>query len=333
MLLKQAALIFSRVLALLVVAAVLGILIFTPAKRPPSDAPIIATPEKISRGEYLFTAVLGCAVCHSERNWDVFGAPPLEPFGGGRSCEKTAVAQPGLGGDFPGTVCFRNISQHKKYGIGDWSDGEIMRAVREGVGRDGQALFPTMPYFIFKNISDSDLESLVSYLRRLPEIDNNLPPTRVDFPVNVAIRFAPEPVYKKVPDPSPADRVARGRYLAEISRCGFCHTQRNKRTRMPLKGLEFAGGAEFSSFEGKIYSPNLTPHETGLGDKSEAEFVAMFKKHAKPKAVARDKNSIMPWTSYALMTEEDLGAIYTFLISLPPVAMKQPDDAQIAQSN
>ncbi|MGI9308210.1 MAG: hypothetical protein ACR2P6_03040 [Gammaproteobacteria bacterium] len=323
---RQVVLIFSRILALLVIAAVVGILVFTPAQRPPSETNVIVTTEKLWRGGYLFTAVLGCAVCHSERNWELYGAPPIEPFGGGRACEESADAQPGLGGDFPGTVCFRNISQHKQYGIGAWTDGEIMRAVREGVGRDGEALFPTMPYFIYRNISDYDLDALVAYMRSLPEVDNQLPPTRLDFPVNVAIRFAPQPLSEEVPAPAMSDRVARGRYLAEVARCGFCHTQRDKRTRMPLEGKGFAGGAEFSSFDGIVYSPNLTPHETGIGDMSESEFVRMFKKHIEPKKVAKEKNSIMPWASYAQMTKEDLGSIYHFLTSLPPVDMKTPDE-------
>ena len=53
-------------------------------------------------------------------------------------------------------------------GIGNWTDGEVIRAIREGVSRDGQALFPLMPYAGFRHMSDEDVYALVAYLRTLP---------------------------------------------------------------------------------------------------------------------------------------------------------------------
>ena len=66
-----------------------------------------------------------------------------------------------------------------------------------------------------------------------------------------------------------------------------------------------------------VYSTNLTTHEEGIGDMSREEFIAMFQDRGSGIAVAEDANTVMPWVGYAGMTEKDLGAIWTFLQTLP----------------
>ena len=70
----------------------------------------------------------------------------------------------------PGRVAARNITPDKETGIGNWTDGEKIRAIREGIGRDGHALFPMMPYESFRHMSDEDVYSLVAYLNSLPPV-------------------------------------------------------------------------------------------------------------------------------------------------------------------
>jgi hypothetical protein len=68
-----------------------------------------------------------------------------------------------------------------------------------------------------------------------------------------------------------------------------------------------------------MYSKNLTPHATGIGNWTREAFIARFKAYSEPLTVAPEDNTLMDWNAYAGMTETDLGAIYDYLQSLPPV--------------
>jgi hypothetical protein len=220
-----------------------------------------------------------------------------------------------MGKRFPGTICFSNITPDRETGIGAWTDGEIMRAIREGIDHEGKALFPTMPYAIFAHISDQDLEALVAYLRTLEPVRRPLPDSSIDFPISMIISFVPRPINGEVPHPEQTDSVAYGEYLAEVARCKFCHSPRSPRNRLAYVGRDYSGGVEFSGFEGKFYSTNLTPYESGLGTVSRDEFIELFRSKS---GEQKGEVDIMPWTYFAKMTDADLGTIYDFLQSLPP---------------
>ena len=64
----------------------------------------------------------------------------------------------------------------------------MIRAIREGVSRDGKALFPLMPYSEFRHISDEDVYALVAYMRRLPPVKSVLPRSKINFPVSMLIK-------------------------------------------------------------------------------------------------------------------------------------------------
>ena len=307
-------------LCLLVLVAALGIAVYftwLPRSAPPSAETVEITPARLARGDYLFNAVLGCPVCHSERDFSRFGAPPVPPLGGGRACAEAGKPLPGLAeaGGLPGTICFRNITPHAS-GIGAWSDGEVLRAIREGINRDGNALFPIMPAFIYRNLSDEDTRSVLTYVRSLEPVDNSLPATAVNFPVNWLIRLLPQPVDGPVTHPDAADPVAYGRYLATVARCAFCHSPRDAASRQPIDGLELSGGVAFFGRDGEFYSTNLTPHANGLGNLSRAAFIALFRREADP---SRTELNLMPWTYFAKLTDADLAAIYAYLQSVPAI--------------
>ena len=103
-----------------------------PAQRPPQDLALDTSPERIARGQYLASA-LGCLGCHSQRDWKRYGAPIVGNKGAGGGWYTEAEGT-------PGTVCVPNITPHREAGIGAWSPGEIARAIREGVDRDGKAI-------------------------------------------------------------------------------------------------------------------------------------------------------------------------------------------------
>jgi mono/diheme cytochrome c family protein len=296
----------------LVLLAVVGIatylITFKPKQRPASTEQVERTPARVERGRYLAEVVFGCFDCHSKHDLGKYGAPPVGPVGAGGECVNETQG-------FPGEVCMANITPDKT-GLGDWTDGEIIRAVREGVDRAGKTLFPMMPYSEYSAISEEDARALVAYLRALPPASNPVPEKRVKLPLSLFMKFAPRPLGGPVPEPDHQDKVAYGKYLAKVSGCQFCHTPVDKQ-HQPIPGLEFAGGQEFPGPWGALRSANLTPHATGMGERTEQQFIGMFKAFDIPvadlPAVSPDKNTVMPWLSRAKMTEADLGAIYAYL--------------------
>ncbi len=302
--------------------AITGYFSWLPRSAPPSAETVEVTPERLARGDYLFNAVLGCPVCHSERDFSQFGAPPLPPFGGGRVCMEPGkeVFGPAVEGGLPGTICFRNITPHAS-GIGTWSDGEILRAMREGIDHDGHALFPIMPAFIYHELSDEDARAVLTWVRQLEPVNNPLPDTDINFPLNWLIRLLPRPLDGPVAHPDASDPVAYGRYLITVARCAFCHSPRDSANRQPIEGLEYSGGVAFFGRDGVFYSTNLTTHPDGIGDMTEVEFIALFRREADP---TRTELNLMPWTYFANMTDADLGAIYAFLQTVPAMETQKP---------
>ena len=133
--------------ALLIVGGLLAyFLVRYPQSGEPPDVTVEATPERMVRGEYLFNSVALCGVCHSGQ--DESGAFPY--------VDPAAIGQGG--GAFPlgeaGIVYARNITPAA---IGEWTDGQLIRALRDGVNAKGEALFPIMPYTNYRHLAQGDL--------------------------------------------------------------------------------------------------------------------------------------------------------------------------------
>lgn len=292
---------------------------------------IEVTPQRVARGRYLAQSVAVCMGCHSQRDWTTYGHP-------------TVPGTFGAGGDpvferplMPGSVRPPNLTP---YHLKDWSDGEIVRAIRVGVSKDGRPLFPFMPYENFRHMTQEDLYSVVAYLRTLPEVKNDVSPTRLDPPLNVLVHLMPSeaPDYPQSVDPK--DTVAYGAYLAKIAGCADCHTPVDRQNK-PLPGMAFAGGREFRYFRSKpggyeahpgggvLRVPNITPdEETGIGRWTKGQFIARFAEWRGKNAVTKHRRlnldkgdyvSMMPYGEYAGMTDADLGAIYDYLRTQPKV--------------
>src|SRR5215470_2350195 len=110
------------------------------------------------------------------------------------------------------------------------------RAIREGIGHDGRALFPIMPYQEFNKLSDEDLASVIVYVRSIPPVRNQLPKTEIAFPVNLLIRDTPRPINSLIPAPYLPDQVHRGAYLVQLAGCAGCHTP--SVNGKPIAGLQ-----------------------------------------------------------------------------------------------
>ena len=308
-------------LVVLVAAGVAFLSVKKPAQRPASAEKIEATPARLARGEYLVEHVCDCLTCHSDLRKDLYGIPP----------KAGTLGQGGLpfGKEFavPGIVCAQNITPDPVNGLGRWSDGEVLRAIREGVDRNGDALFPMMPYRYYSSMSDEDAKSVVAYVRALPAISHAVPAKKIDFPVNLFIKAVPKPLEGPVTAPQPKDGLAYGRYLVVIAGCIECHTPHDAKGR-PDVSRELSGGWDMKGPWGRNVTANITPHkDTFMGRATKAEFVGRFKSFAGMRGddippAPKGRNTVMPWLPLSGLTEEDLGAIYDYLKSVPPIENK-----------
>lgn len=280
---------------------------------PAPDLKVEATPAMVARGEYLANHVTLCMDCHSTRDWSRYSGPLVA----GTLGQGGEVFDQSFG--FPGTYVSRNITPA---GIGSFTDGELYRAITTGVTRDGSALFDIMPYTNYGHMDPEDIKAIVAYVRMLAPIAHTTPAHDPDFPVNILINTFPQ---KAAPQkrPDPGDTLAYGAYLTNASGCIVCHTKQEKGQ---VVGRPFAGGFEFQLASGYIVrSANITPDDTGIKVYTKEAFLAKFKAYTSPAAAIPvdmakgDAQTVMPWTMYAGMTEQDLGAIYDYLRTVTPV--------------
>lgn len=311
---KKVLLIAVAVVLALPLLGVGALLALTPKSKAPSTEKVEATPARLARGEYLVEHVTACLDCHAQHDYAKLGSPVSGPLGAGGICLSEADG-------FPGHLCTANITSDRATGLGAWTDGELMRAIRGGVAKDGRALFPMMPYEKYRHLSEEDLRSVVAYVRTLAPAANAVPAPKLNFPVNLLIRLAPEPVEAEVKAPSATSGVAYGEYLTTVAGCEDCHTPMEK--GKPLPGLRFAGGQEMKGPWGDVVTANITPDvETGIGAMTREQFIARFQAMAAlPTNVPAPAASrtIMPWRAYGGMTVADLGSIYDYLRTVPAV--------------
>jgi hypothetical protein len=302
-----------------IAGAVTWLAVRKPASRPPSAERVEVTPERMTRGKYLVEHVAPCLDCHSDHVLKF--STPVKP---GTEGQGGYIFDKNIG--FPGVVAAQNITSDPEFGLGKWTDGEIIRAVREGIDRNGDALFPMMPYEHFRSMSDDDMKSVIVYLRTLKPIHKSVPAKHIDFPVNLFIKFAPKPVDGVVTAPDPHDSVAYGKYLTTIAGCYECHTPHDdKGTRIAEKA--FSGGWEMKGPWGRNFTANLTPAGAYMSHATKEEFIGRFKSFASMDAntapdVPAGHNTIMGWVVYAGMTENDLGAMYDYLKTVKPIENK-----------
>jgi mono/diheme cytochrome c family protein len=214
----------------------------------------------------------------------------------------------------PGEVWAPNLTPDRETGAGNWTDDQLARAIREGIGHDGRTLFPMMPYQKLRHMSDEDLASIIVCLRSARPVRNQVPPTRIIFPVKYLIRNAPKPVVEPVREPDVSDKANWGKYLVTRSGCEDCHTPAIK--GQDLKGMTLAGGFTLTSPAGTVTSANITPDATGISYYDEALFIQVMRTGA---ARARQLNATMPYTEYQYLTDDELKAMFAYLRTLTPV--------------
>jgi len=284
---------------------------------PVPDVHASTDPDVIKRGEYLVYGPAHCVECHAGTAEEFMRITAGErvPLRGGQR-----FAAPPLG-----AIYSKNLTPDPETGIGRYTDGQIARMMRWSVRPNGRAsVRPLMP---FHNMSDDDLLAIISFLRTQPPVRHEVPNNEFSWIGKLVKSFAP--AFKprdaiNPPKTAPADGMTpeRGRYLANyVSNCVGCHTQLDDTTFVPT-APEFAGGevmgpAELPGADRHVWftTPNLTPMKGSalLKFPDRATFIARFKVGGRHYA-----GSPMPWEAFARMSENDIGALYEYLHSLPP---------------
>jgi mono/diheme cytochrome c family protein len=288
-----------------------------PRARPLTTQRFAPTPERLARGTYLVKHVTPCMECHAPHRWAEHDAPV--------EANQVGAGQEILVKGLPGRVVAPNISPDPDTGAGTWTDDQLARAIREGIGHDGRALFPLMPYQRFRSMSDEDVASIVVYLRSLPPVHRQQPATEIVVPVRYLMRSVPEPLRAPVPAPDLSTPAKRGAYLMTLGACTECHTPQDDHGQ-PIAGMEFAGGFIFEGPWGRVASANLTPDPSGIPYYNVALFTEVLRTgHVK----ARPINQIMPWHAFGGMTDEDVAAIFASLSTLKPVTHRVTNDESV----
>lgn len=256
----------------------------------------------VKRGEYLARAG-DCMACHT--------ADKSRPFAGGLP----------IGTPF-GTLYTPNITPDPETGIGRWTDAEFLRAMQEGVGKQGEHLYPAFPYTEYTRVAERDLLAIRAYLNSLAPIRYTPPRNELSFPFNQRWLMFFWKLFnfhegRFVPDPKQSPQWNRGAYLVEgLAHCEECHTPRNF-----MQGLESS-----DRFSGAVQAGwrafNITPDKAGgIGNWSDEDiqhYLATGVAPGRANAAGPMADVVMDSTQY--LTSDDLRSIGLYLRSLPPVS-------------
>ncbi|ELL2822829.1 cytochrome c, partial [Escherichia coli] len=261
----------------------------------------------IKRGEYL-ARVGDCVACHTSKGGT--------PFAGG-----LPMATP------IGTIYSTNITPDKKHGIGEYSFEDFDKAVRHGVAKNGDTLYPAMPYPSYAVVTEPDMRALYAYFMQgvkpvaQANKDSDIPwPLSMRWPLSIwRGMFAPD-----VQDFTPAQGedavLARGRYLVEgLGHCGACHTPRS--ITMQEKALNNDEGEVYLSgsapIDGWIATNLRGDYKDGLGSWSEQDLTEFLRTGRNDRTAVFGGMTDVVEHSLQYLTPEDATAIARYLKSLP----------------
>lgn len=280
----------------------------------PYPATTAKTPEEeglVKRGEYL--AQMGdCIACHT----DVKGGTPA--YAGGLPINTPF-----------GTFYSPNITPDKETGIGNWTEADFIRALKEGRDPHGRNYFPVFPYIYFAKVTDDDARALYAYFMSIPAVNQKnkdlpfpfgVPGARLSlwgwnflffFPENDPIKY----------DESKSAEWNRGKYIVDgLGHCGMCHTPLNvfggPKTRYYLTG----------GFIDGYWAPNITKFGLESATKEEIADVFTHNKLINNAGIVAGPMAEVNYDSLRYLTQEDKLAIATYLktvdtrdpLGLPP---------------
>jgi mono/diheme cytochrome c family protein len=275
----------TLVMALVSVVFLLGMVnVYAPRSAPVPDLTIAGTPEQIERGRHLANSF--CASCHSTTN--------ELPLTGGVD----------LGKDFPMPLgSYISVNLTPAGPLKDWSDGDIFRAIRNGIARDGQVLF-AMSGARGRHLSDEDIQAVIAYLRSQPAVANDtpLPPDQYG-PLALMLVGAgviPEgepPITEAIAMPPKGPTMEFGKYILSYQDCVLCH------------GADLTGGKP-----GQLapVGPSLSVVKSWTRD----QFINTLRTGVDPDGHALN-SQLMPWQNIGRMEDDELAAVHEYLTQLP----------------
>lgn len=281
----------------------------------------------VARGEYLAIAA-NCQACHTQDGGT--------PYAGGRPFPT----------DF-GTIYASNITPDVETGIGSWSDAEFLRAMHEGIAKDGTRLYPAFPYAAYTYLTDADVLAIKAFLATVPAVNYTPPPAELRWPYNQrwlmsfwSTFYNPNKRFEPVAEQSA--EWNRGAYLSEaLGHCGECHTPRNLLQALDNR-KKFAGGVADGW---RAY--NLSSDEkSGIGAWSQDALEQYLRTgRSVEHGTAFGPMALAVHLSFQKLTPSDLSAIVTYIRSVPAVSSKDlpapkleaasaiPSDHSAADSN
>ncbi|NUU64927.1 cytochrome c [Enterobacteriaceae bacterium BIT-l23] len=287
-----------------VIAVVVGMALTSHSTIDPVSPPQAGhfSHDEIARGQQLYQAG-DCAVCHTRP-------------GGKRDAGGLALNSP------MGAIYSTNITPDPQYGIGGWSFEAFRRAMREGIDREGNHLYPAFPYTAYTHVSDGDLKALYAWLMTRPAVHEAAPETDLGFPFNIRrgiwlwnqlfLDKGPLPV-ARVPEGLDPARWERGRYLVEgLGHCSACHSPRN--LLFAEKGGEsHLGGGEVDGWVAPaLNAQSPAPHRWQEEDLYQFLKTGYSQRHG---ATAGPMAPVIKEGTSAL-AESDLRAIATYIAGL-----------------
>ncbi len=273
----------SLITAAVGVLALVGLAkMYLPHVTPAPDLTVQGTPQQIERGHYLANTL--CVECHS-----ISAELPLT---GGRDFAKEIP--------FPvGVIVSANLTPGGP--LKAWTDGEIFRALRTGIDRDGHHLI-LMSSVPVRNLSDEDIQAVIAYLRSQPAVEQQTPnpPDQPSFlaVVMLGAGLVPgglPPVEGPIAAPAEGPTAAYGQYIVGYAGCRDCH------------GPDLTGGKP-----GQLAAigPNLRVVKGWTAE----QFVTALRTGVDPSG--SQLKDAMPWKVLGRMDDTDLTAVYQYLISL-----------------
>lgn len=293
--------------AIVVVVGVAGIWYSNHPEIEPLNAknPAKFSDEMLAKGK-LLADVGDCAVCHTTKGGvkNAGGLPIEIPFG---------------------TIYTTNITPDVETGIGNWSLEAFKRAMREGIDREGNYLYPAFPYTAFTKISDTDLEALYAYLMSQTPVKSNNPKTDLSFPFNIRrgisvwnLLFLSSGAYQ--PDATQSEEWNRGAYLVQgLGHCSACHTPRNLMFAEKT-GDDYLGGGVAEGWVAPALNKN-TPAPMGW---NQQELVEYMRTGFSPyHGVAAGPMAPVVKEGLSAQSDADLMAIATYLTTTPLMNLKR----------
>ena len=298
------------ILAIIVILAIM----FVPIKRTgPTEALSPDFKPEQGRGEYL-ARMADCAACHT--------APGGQPYAGGREVKSPF-----------GIIYSSNITPDEN-GIKNMTLDQFRDALRDGIGKNGELLYPAMPYENYRKISEPDIVALYDYfMHEVKPVSAKVKETNLSFPFNqrwgirlwnffaISGKGGFEPRFNDA-------KLDRGAYLIEsLGHCGACHTPRDfmfRQSGTNSDSNKFLTGETIDGF----YGPNLRSPSSSVANWTADDLKNYLQTGRNNHSAVVGPMKLVVEESMQFATEDDLDSIVAYLkhIALQGDAPKQVRD-------